>query len=131
MFHFRRPRFIVIIIITFTVPVARWTEVTQNVCCAVAGLFRSLIPVFWAGAVIRTVAVVGVTAIYVDRLVFQFHLSLPPRSGYSLSLIQRSTVSLRFGFSNAAATRSLSLICFVTSPAVEWVPSRTAMSILN
>ena len=42
-----------------------------------------------------------------------------------------STTLSKLGFSKAAATRSLSLICLVISAAVEWVPSFTFKSILN
>ncbi len=42
-----------------------------------------------------------------------------------------STISLRLKFSMAAATLSLSLICLLTSPSIEWVPSFTKMSNLK
>ena len=50
---------------------------------------------------------------------------------YSTSLMHASTMSLRLGFSMAAATLSLSLICLFTSSSMEWVPSETKMSSLN
>ena len=56
---------------------------------------------------------------------FQVHVTV---TGYSSSLMHSSTVSLRLGFSMAAATRSLSLICLFTSASVLWLPSLTKMS---
>ena len=44
--------------------------------------------------------------------------------------MQSSTMSLRLGFSIAAATLSLSLICLLTSSSIECDPSHTTMSSL-
>ena len=46
----------------------------------------------------------------------------------SLCLMQSSTSPRRYGFSKAAATLSLSLICLFTSSAVACVPGETKMS---
>ena len=58
---------------------------------------------------------------------FQVHVTVTGYN-YSSSLMHSSTVSLRLGFSMAAATRSLSLICLFTSASVLWLPSLTKMS---
>ena len=60
-----------------------------------------------------------------QSLNFQVHVTV---TGYSSSLMHSSTVSFRLGFSMAAATRSLSLICLFTSASVLWLPSLTKMS---
>lgn len=58
-------------------------------------------------------------------------MSTERSSQYSASLIHCSTISLRPGFSMAAATLSLSFICLLTSPSILWAPSDTLMSSLK
>lgn len=60
----------------------------------------------------------------------QISICIGPSSHFCSSLATRHllTMLIRFGFSRAAATLSLSFSCLLTASSVEWVPGVTAIS---